>query len=573
MTGRDARLCTCLMPVHFDTFSNKDGGEEAGPIGKTDGPAANQAASCRPAGGRDYARLLPSVIGEGGRPRAAAAANRKRGACRAAWRSANGRRASASGRGHGPAGRKDGGAGRQSGAAAMAGGGAGLRWGLFGPLLLSLLLPLMAEQQVPLLSWSSSSSLWVPLTNVHEGHITTDSQLASYLDPALEKGPHNVLLFLQEKLSVEDFTAYGGVFGNKQDSAFPNLENALESAASSLVLPSVDWYAASTLTSYLREKLGVSPLHVDQGTLQELKLNASLPSLLLIRLPYTTSSGLMAPKEVLTGNDEIIGQVLSTLKLEDIPYTAVLTAMRPSRVARDVSVEAGGLGRQLLQKAEEPEEKTLPPVIYNDTAPRILFWARNFSVKYNQEERDLAALTFGAPVNLTGSSWNESSAHLMLTYDNLFGSVVSFRFVLSSRFYEVSARDWFTLERLEIRANGTTAVFNATQVTGPSIYSFHCEYVSSRAKQGALLVPSSHPSPWMVSIVDFQIQGFNVKGGNFSYASDCSGFFSPGIWMGLLTSLLMLLIFTYGLHMILSLKTMDRFDDHKGPTISVPQTE
>ncbi|XP_028923503.1 LOW QUALITY PROTEIN: V-type proton ATPase subunit S1 [Ornithorhynchus anatinus] len=447
-------------------------------------------------------------------------------------------------------------------------------WGLVVPLISSLLGAAAAEQQVPLLVWSSYSSLWVPLTNIHEGHITTDSQLASYLDPAVEKGPHNILLFLQEKLSVEDFTAYGGVFGNKQDSAFPNLENALESAASSLVLPSVDWYAASTLTSYLREKLGVSPLHVDQSTLQELKLNASLPSLLLIRLPYTTSSGLMAPKEVLTGNDEIIGQVLSTLKLEDIPYTAVLTAMRPSRVARDVSVEAGGLGRQLLQKAAEPEEKTHPPVIYNDTAPRILFWAKNFSVKYNNELRDLTALTFGASVNLTGSSWNESSARLMLTYDNLFGSsVVSFRFVLSSRFYKVSARDWFTLERLEIRANGTTAVFNATQVTGPSIYSFHCEYMSSETQQGALLVPLSRSSPWKVSIVDFQIQGFSVKGENFSYASDCSGFFSPGIWMGLLTSLLMLLVFTYGLHMILSLKTMDRFDDHKGPTISVPQTE
>lgn len=70
-----------------------------------------------------------------------------------------------------------------------------------------------------------------------------------------------------------------------------------------------------------------------------------------------------------------------------------------------------------------------------------------------------------------------------------------------------------------------------------------------------------------------QIQGFNVSGGEFSYASDCAGFFSPGIWMGLLTSLLMVLVLTYGLHMIMQLHTMDRFDDPKGPAISVPQTE
>lgn len=70
-----------------------------------------------------------------------------------------------------------------------------------------------------------------------------------------------------------------------------------------------------------------------------------------------------------------------------------------------------------------------------------------------------------------------------------------------------------------------------------------------------------------------QIQGFNVGGGEFSYASDCAGFFSPGIWMGLITSLLMVLVLTYGLHMIMQLRTMDRFDDPKGPAISVPQTE
>lgn len=71
-----------------------------------------------------------------------------------------------------------------------------------------------------------------------------------------------------------------------------------------------------------------------------------------------------------------------------------------------------------------------------------------------------------------------------------------------------------------------------------------------------------------------QIQGFNLLNGtNFAYASDCAGFFTAGIWMGLLTSLLMLLIFVYGLHMIMQLNTMDRFDDPKGPSISVPQTE
>lgn len=81
-------------------------------------------------------------------------------------------------------------------------------------------------------------------------------------------------------------------------------QNALDLAPSSLVLPAVDWYAVSTLTTYLQEKLGASPLHVDLATLRELKLNASLPALLLIRLPYTARYGPASSHKAL-GSDSI----------------------------------------------------------------------------------------------------------------------------------------------------------------------------------------------------------------------------------------------------------------------------
>lgn len=71
-----------------------------------------------------------------------------------------------------------------------------------------------------------------------------------------------------------------------------------------------------------------------------------------------------------------------------------------------------------------------------------------------------------------------------------------------------------------------------------------------------------------------QIQGFGLANStNFSYASDCASFFTPAIWMGLVTVLLTLQILVYGLHMIMQINTMDRFDDPKGPSISVPQSE
>lgn len=55
--------------------------------------------------------------------------------------------------------------------------------------------PLMTA---PLLS--PVRDLWAPVVDTYEGHITSDMQLSTYLDPALELGPRNVLLFLQDKV-------------------------------------------------------------------------------------------------------------------------------------------------------------------------------------------------------------------------------------------------------------------------------------------------------------------------------------------------------------------------------------
>ncbi|XP_055521076.1 V-type proton ATPase subunit S1-like, partial [Leucoraja erinacea] len=187
--------------------------------------------------------------------------------------------------------------------------------------------------RVPLLAWSTEASLFGSQAAPSEGHVLSGLQMAAYLNPALAKGPKTIVLFLQDKLSVDDFTAYGGVYGNRQDSAFPSLQAALDSSASSLVLPAVDWRAATTLLPTLQVAVGAGPLYVDQLTIRELRLNASVPSLLVVNLPYTSSSILIRPKEALTANDNIVGKVLEVLKREGVPFTAVLTGSRPSRVS------------------------------------------------------------------------------------------------------------------------------------------------------------------------------------------------------------------------------------------------
>uniref|UniRef100_H3CMY9 ATPase H+ transporting accessory protein 1a n=1 Tax=Tetraodon nigroviridis TaxID=99883 RepID=H3CMY9_TETNG len=449
--------------------------------------------------------------------------------------------------------------------------------------LLSFSRPARSDEQVPLLLWTSAGTSGPAQVPPSAGHIVEQQHLASYLEEALSAGPRNVLLFLQDKMSLEDFTMYGGAFGNKQDSVFPNLEAALLSSSSPLVLPAVSWPASNVVIGQLQDQLGTAPLYLDAETLGQLRLNASSPALLVFRLPYGLGADLMSAKEVLSGNDEVIGQVLSTMKAQSVPYTAIYTGLRPSREAAALSMEAGlGGGRSLLQFKVTFPGAVQEPVISEGEEPCILLWARSLSVSILRrgrwEEYDLTPATFGKDVSpkLHGSSCDKTKARLVLNYQEVLGHS-NFRliFVMSQRHYKVSARRWFTLDVVELEYDGTKATFNGSRsIYAPAEYSYRCQSVTSH--RWPLLAPRTPKDPanqWRVVFEDFQIQGFNVSEGRFSYASDCAGFFSPGIWMGLITSLLMVLVLTYGLHMIMQLHTMDRFDDPKGPAISVPQTE
>ncbi|XP_029911966.1 ATPase H+ transporting accessory protein 1a [Myripristis murdjan] len=455
------------------------------------------------------------------------------------------------------------------------------------------------DEQVPLMLWTSEGISLPGQLPPTAGHIVGRDQLGSYLEKALSVGPRNVLLFLQDKMSIEDFTMYGGAFGNKQDSVFPNLEGALMSSPSPLVLPAVSWPASNAVIGQLQDQLETSPLYMDPETLSQLRLNASSPALLVFRLPYGNGADLMSAKEILSGNDEVIGQVLSIMKTQSVPYIAIYTALRPSREAASLTLETGmGGGRSLLQsrrghkeRERERERQRKIKEKGGDYAPVefkkgentcILMWARNLSVSIQRngrwESHDLTPATFGEGVTprLHDSSCDQTESRLVLNYEGVLGHRdFKLIFAMSQSHYRVSARRWFTLDAVELVYDGTKAIFNGSRnIYAPAEYSYRCESVSSF--QWPVLVPRSSKDPatqWRVSFEDFQIQGFNVTGSEFSYASDCAGFFTPGIWMGLITNLLMVLVLTYGLHMIMQLRTMDRFDDPKGPAISVPQTE
>ncbi|KAH0616557.1 hypothetical protein JD844_027753 [Phrynosoma platyrhinos] len=238
--------------------------------------------------------------------------------------------------------------------------------------------------------------------------------------------------------------------------------------------------------------------------------------------------------------------------------------------------------RRQLMSAENQETDLYRPLnVTNDVngTTCILFYATNFSLTINQLYLNLTDLTFmHQHVDTSLSNCSDSSAVLSLKYINPMNSTIKsleIRFLMTNKFYKGSARNWFTLDFVHIQQdNRSLAKFNVTDISGPAEYSFHCQLVGTGYHQGITLIPDGDEAgDWHIDISEFQIQAFNVENNKFAYASDCTTFFTPAIWMGLVTSLVLLLILTYGIHMITNLTTNSRFDDPKGPALSVPQTE
>ncbi|NXU18725.1 VAS1 ATPase, partial [Pardalotus punctatus] len=421
---------------------------------------------------------------------------------------------------------------------------------------------------------------------MHEGHVVSAQELRVFLQPLFTQNSRNLVLFLQDRLSVDDFTYLSESYGNKNP--FQNqvnklfiilLQEILQSSPSSLVLPAVDCKATRYLLSILQESGDWKLTNVTNLNVSQLELNASDSNLLVVQLqPLASGLKEISTLEAIAENDKIIGRVTMDLQERGIHFSVIYTAVRPSRISRRTDVVAE-LRRQLMA-AEEEDSLSYPPLnVTTGNLTCILFYASNFSLKASSSVLiDLTNATFlTRDVDISASECSDSNTTLSLKYTNPVNGISSLeiRFLMTNKFYEVSARKWSTLDSVEIVQDGKKfAKFNAPAISAPAEYSFHCQLVGTSNLYPARLVPSNNEAEnWDVFISKLQIQGFNIVNNQFSYASDCTGFFTPGIWMALVISIILLWILTYGIHMIMQLTTNNRFDDPKGPALSVPQTE
>jgi len=113
-------------------------------------------------------------------------------------------------------------------------------------------------------------------------------------------------------------------------------------------------------------------------------------------------------------------------------------------------------------------------------------------------------------------------------------------------------------------------LISGTTMEAPNGQSFSCSRFGKMYPD--FNVKSGNWTP-VIEISGLQIQAFNVTEGKFGDNWECVGFFTIGIWSGIFITAILISIITWGLCMIMDVKTMDRFDDPKGKPIAFGTTE
>ncbi|KYN04708.1 PREDICTED: uncharacterized protein LOC108772322 [Cyphomyrmex costatus] len=129
-------------------------------------------------------------------------------------------------------------------------------------------------------------------------------------------------------------------------------------------------------------------------------------------------------------------------------------------------------------------------------------------------------------------------------------------------FFQIKSIGYYTLYNVIYETtNGINTLSTKRDISFPSNFSYHCTPKTTFTDGTTYL-----------NIIEMQVQ-VGHKNATFKDAYDCVGFTSIPIWTGIFVTVILGLIMIWALTMIMDIRTMDRFDDPKGKTITISSAE
>ncbi|XP_026313927.1 V-type proton ATPase subunit S1 [Hyposmocoma kahamanoa] len=375
----------------------------------------------------------------------------------------------------------------------------------------------IATVQVPVFLWGNLAQVSQksnPLTKV------TFPEFGLLLKHELQKDPFTVI-FIEETLSVEDFS----LKNNDGESSFPYLHSIIGNA---LYIPSVE--------NPLRvlNKLA-DPENVDHIKLTENGLSADIVpqsgKYLFINLKDAQEGE--SRSDLLRRHNDFMQSTLENLSAKYNSIVSIYTAHYPSW-----TVPMSRMKRQTQAQTND----------YHISGLRIYFSRVIFNNGYGESN-----LTYAG----SGESvFNDGTQNSTLLFNDNTNVTLNF----------VSKGGYWMFNSIEVKlANDSEYIPATTEVYALLDNSYRCG-------QNVTFSPINVTRSYSLVFQDLKVQPyFNVTetvpawGESFN----CVGFFSAPIWAGLFVVAILLSITFYGIMMMMDIKTMDRFDDPKGKTITI----
>ncbi|XP_022788076.1 V-type proton ATPase subunit S1-like [Stylophora pistillata] len=425
---------------------------------------------------------------------------------------------------------------------------------------------------VPVFIWSKDGEV-LSSSPVLAGHTVKQSDFQDKYLKKLFNTPQIICVYLQDRLSIDDLSHYGDAYSaENQGTAFSNLKVAMEAANSSAVLPSVDLSSSSGKNDELIQLIR----EMANGLVKEFNPEGKHG---WVRMCLPMFSFIFSHFRLLPLIGAINGQISST----NLPYTCIMTVASPNEVIRERLLSEKRLQEEShdrFRRAADVEtfggvlEVSKDNSLINGSlfadAKCILLYFNGFEIQVNNTK-------YGVISNATDNLSFDVHGDCANTSDSItisFKGIEDFPTLHLSFAFTTNASEWKCIDAT-LTIDGTYGsqefsgkfTYNTSGVLmAPSAFSYSC---TNKGKSLFYV----HRKPFCqtnISFYSLQVQPINVKNGTFSYAYDCTGFFTIPILMGLITAGVLLIILFIAVLAMFSLTTMDRFDDPKGPTIHVP---
>lgn len=370
--------------------------------------------------------------------------------------------------------------------------------------------------------------------------------------------PKNIILFIQDALSVEDLSSHPSEF---------QAVNKWMTESHSLYLPNVEepGHLTHDLASHGYNVVSLEPGVPAAG----LDLKQQDNNLVVVKLPSTLTNP--SRSHALQKAVEVMQNVISKVGAKR-EFTFIFTGLKPS--VEDTSNKYDARVR-VRRAADILQERG-----FHSVSCVKMYFKQNFTLTiYDDSGNVERKLTIDDHSSTdtghcdTPEMGPVENARLSLKFTN---GVEPFTRVTFTFNFKQKSNSWGVtfVEVLLDNSKATTDLDLVTpDISGiPVGMSYSCAlpvYFSTNA--------TSTGNKMDLLLEGVQMEAFFeptiMNNGTFGPAWDCVGFFTVPIWAGLLTTLLLLLIPCIGLYMLSDIKTMDRFDDPKGQPIMVPNTD